>query len=125
MKPKAAAAQTIDEYIARYPLEVRRMLSQIRETVRAAAPDAEETISYQIPTFRDHGNLVHFAAWKKHVSFYPTSSGISRFAKELSAYVLSRGTVQLPFDRPLPVGLISRMVKFRVKENRARAKARK
>ena len=125
MKPKAAATRTIDEYIARYPLEVRRMLSQIRETVRAAAPDAEEAISYQIPTFRDDGNLVHFAAWKKHVSFYPTSSGISRFAKELSAYVLSRGTVQFPLDRPLPVGLISRMVKFRVKENRARAKARK
>ena len=125
MKSKQAAARSIDEYIAGYPAGVGRMLSLLRRTVQAAAPDAEEVISYQIPTFKDHGNLVHFAAWKKHISFYPTSSGIRRFAKELEGFKLSRGTVHFPLDQPLPVGLVSRIVKFRVKENRARTKAGK
>ena len=119
-----AAAGSIDEYIERQPKEVRQILSRLRKTIRAAAPKAEETISYQIPTFRYHGNLVHFAAWKTHVGFYPTSSGIREFAPELESYKLSRGTVQFPLDRPIPHDLISRIVRFRVKENRARAEAK-
>jgi uncharacterized protein YdhG (YjbR/CyaY superfamily) len=120
----AAAAGSIDEYIERQPPEVRQILSRLRKTIRAAAPKAEETISYQIPTFKYHGNLVHFAAWKTHIGFYPTSSGIREFSSELKAYELSRGTVQFPLDRPIPYGLVGRIVRFRVKENRARAEAK-
>jgi uncharacterized protein YdhG (YjbR/CyaY superfamily) len=124
MKSKPAA-RSIDEYIAGYPPDVRRMLLRLRKTIQAAASDAEETMSYRIPTFRDHGYLVHFAAWKHHISFCPTSSGIRQFAKELSGFKQSRGTVHFPLDRPIPVKLVSRIVKFRLKENRARAKAGK
>ena len=120
----SVAAGPIDDYIERHPDEVRRILSRIRKTIQAAAPKAEETISYQIPTFKYHGNLVHFAAWKTHVGFYPTSSGIREFSSELQSYKLSRGTVQFPLDRPIPYGLIGRIVRFRAKENRARAEAK-
>lgn len=123
MKAKTKAAGPVDEYIARQPPEVRRMLELLRRTIRAAAPEAEETISYRIPTFKQHGNLVHFAAWKDHIGFYPAPSGIQRFAKELAGFVQSRGTVQFPLDKPIPVRLVGRIVKFRLQENRARAKA--
>ena len=119
-----SAAGSMDEYIGRQPQEVRKILARLRNTIQAAAPKAEETISYQIPTFKYHGNLVHFAAWKTHVGFYPTASGIREFSSELQAYKLSRGTVQFPLDRPIPYGLIARIVRFRAKENRARAEAR-
>ena len=114
----------MDDYIRRQPEEVRRILSRLRKTIRAAAPKAEETINYQIPTFRFHGNLVHFAVWKTHIGFYPTSSGIRQFALELQPYKLSRGTVRFPLDCPIPYGLIRRIVRFRAKENRARAEAK-
>jgi uncharacterized protein YdhG (YjbR/CyaY superfamily) len=123
-RASSSAAGSIDEYIERQLPEVRQILSRLRKTIQAAAPKAEETISYQIPTFKYHGNLVHFAAWKTHIGFYPTSSGIREFSSELKAYELSRGTVQFPLDRPIPYGLVGRIVRFRVKENRARAEAK-
>ena len=123
-RASSAAADSMDEYIGRQPQEVRKVLARLRKTIQAAAPKAEETISYQIPTFKYYGNLVHFAAWKTHVGFYPTSSGIREFSSSLQAYKLSRGTVQFPLDRPIPYGLIARIVRFRAKENRARAEAK-
>ena len=112
---------SIDEYIALFPEADRRLLEQMRATIHATAPEATEKISYQIPTFYLKGNLVHFAAFKSHIGFFPTSSGTAAFAGELSAYVCSKGGVRLPKDRPLPLELIARIVKFRVAENLARA----
>jgi uncharacterized protein YdhG (YjbR/CyaY superfamily) len=93
------------------------ILEKIRVTIRKAAPDAEEKIGYGIPTFTLKGNLVHFAAFKKHIGFYPTSSGIEKFKQELSVYEGAKGSVQFPLDKPIPFGLISKIVKFRVQEN--------
>lgn len=124
MKSNRAAPTTIDEYIAGYPPDVRAILQQIRQTIREAAPDAEEAISYQLPTFRLHGNLVHFGAFKSHIGFYPTPTGIEKFQKELSVYQGAKGSVRFPLDQPIPYALIKRIVKFRVKENRAQAAAR-
>ena len=124
MKTDQAVPKTIDEYIAGFPREVQEILERIRKTIRAAAPDAEEKISYQMPTFTLKGNLVHFAAFKKHIGFYPTSTGIAKFRKELAAYESAKGSVQFPFDKPIPYGLISKIVKFRVKEDLARAEAK-
>ena len=121
MKPDQP--RTIDEYIAGFPPDVQAILQKIRETIRAAAPDAEETISYQMPTFTLHGNLVHFAAFKSHIGFYPVPTGIEKFKKELAAYKGGKGSVQFPLDQPMPYSLISRIVKFRVKENLAKAKS--
>ena len=121
MKRLRAVPRDIDDYIARFPQEVQAVLQHLRATIRNAAPEAEEKISYMIPTFALHGNLVHFAAWQRHVGFYPGAGGVRAFKKELSAYTLAKGTVQLPLDQPLPLGLIRRIVQFRVRENRARA----
>jgi len=115
----------IDEYIARFPKDVQGILEQLRTTIRKAAPDAEEAISYQMPTFRLKGNLVHFAAYKKHIGFYPTPSGIEKFKKELSVYEGAKGSVKFPIDKPLPFDLISEIVKFRAQENLERAQAKK
>ncbi|MCI0495078.1 DUF1801 domain-containing protein [candidate division KSB1 bacterium] len=101
------------------------ILEQIRTTIRKAAPDAEETINYQIPTFTLHGNLVHFAAFKKHIGFYPTPSGIEKFKHELSVYEGAKGSVKFPLDKPIPFELISRIVAFRVQENLESAEARR
>ena len=127
METNKRTSKNIDAYIANYPPDIQELLQQMRATIRKAAPDAEEAISYQIPTFKLHGNLVHFAAFKDHISFFPTSSGIAAFEKELSAYKRAKGTAQFPLDKPLPLNLVTRIVKFRVKENaeRARAKAKK
>ena len=108
-------AKNIDEYIAAFPGDVQNKLQQIRATIRKAAPDAEEAISYGIPTFKLKGNLVHFAAFKNHIGFYPAPRAIEVFKKELSAYKGGKGTVQFPIDKSLPLSLISRIVKFRVK----------
>jgi len=113
---------TIDEYIGTFPKGIQEVLQELRRAVRKAAPEAEEAISYQIPTFKLNGNLVHFAAFKNHIGFFPTSSGIRAFKKELSGYELSKGTVRFPLDKPLPLSLVSRIVKFRAKENLAKAK---
>jgi uncharacterized protein YdhG (YjbR/CyaY superfamily) len=117
--------RTIEEYIAGFPPDVQKILQKIRMTIRKAAPEAKETISYQMPTFTLNGNLVHFAAFKKHIGFYPVPTGIEAFKKELSVYEGGKGSVQFPLDKPIPFSLISRIVKFRVKENLAKAKARR
>jgi uncharacterized protein YdhG (YjbR/CyaY superfamily) len=123
MRAKQTAPGNIDEYIAGFPQDVQAMLEKIRTTIRRAAPGAEETISYQIPTFTLKGNLVHFAAFKKHIGFYPTSTGIAKFKDELAAYKSAKGSVQFPLDKPIPYGLIGRIVRFRVRENLERAEA--
>lgn len=125
MKPARTAPQTIDDYIADFPPEVQEILQKVRAIIRQAAPDAEETISYQMPTFTLHGNLVHFAAFKNHIGFYPTPTGTEKFQKELAAYKGGKGSIKFPLDRPIPYGLIGKIVKFRVKENLAKAKAKK
>jgi uncharacterized protein YdhG (YjbR/CyaY superfamily) len=108
---------SIDEYIANFPEEIRSLLEALRATIKAAAPDAVEKISYQMPTFFLKGNLVHFAAYKGHIGFYPTPGGIQAFKDEISIYKNEKGSVQFPIDKPLPLELIRRIVEFRVAEN--------
>ena len=117
MESSRTTPKNIDEYIQMFPDAIQMILESLRQTIRAAAPEAEETISYQIPTFKQNGALVHFAAFKKHIGFYPTSSGIVAFQEELSGYERSKGTVRFPIDQPLPLDLVRDMVKFRVREN--------
>ena len=117
MTTKRTKAKDIDEYIASFPKETQKLLEQVRVTIREAAPEAEETINYGIPTLTLKGNLVHFAAFKNHIGFYPAPSAIKAFSKELSAYDGAKGSVKFPIDKPLPFDLISKIVKFRVKEN--------
>ncbi|OGN90558.1 MAG: hypothetical protein A2158_06155 [Chloroflexi bacterium RBG_13_46_14] len=107
----------VDDYIAGFPEDARVILTKLRKVIREAAPDASETISYQMPTFKLNGNLVHFAAFKKHIGFYPTPSAITAFAKELASYKTSKGALQFPYDKPIPYELIKEITKFRVKEN--------
>jgi uncharacterized protein YdhG (YjbR/CyaY superfamily) len=109
--------QTVDEYISSFPPDVQGILKEIRETILESAPGAEETISYGMPTFRLKGNLVHFAAYKNHIGFYPTPSAIKAFKEELSHYNTSKGTVQFPREEPVPLDLVRKMVLFRVQEN--------
>ena len=122
MDSKKSGINSIDEYIATFPKDIQNILQELRATIKAAAPDAQEKISYQMPTFFLNGNLVHFAAFKKHIGFYPTPSGIEVFQKELSVYEGAKGSVQFPLDKPMPLKLISRIVKFRVAENIKKAK---
>jgi uncharacterized protein YdhG (YjbR/CyaY superfamily) len=124
MKTDQATPKNIDEYIAGFPPDVQTILEKIRTTIRKAAPGAEEKIGYQMPTFTLKGNLVHFAAFKKHLGFYPIPTGIKKFEKELSVYKMGKGSVQFPLDKPIPYDLITKIVKFRVKENLERAKAK-
>ncbi|MEO3946719.1 DUF1801 domain-containing protein [Gorillibacterium sp. CAU 1737] len=126
MEGKAAFTST-DEYIALFPPAVQELLQTLRNVIKQAAPDAKEKISYQMPPFDLHGNLVHFAAYEHHIGFYPAPSGITAFQDELSAYKSAKGSVQFPLDQPLPYELISRIVQFRVQENteKAAAKAKK
>lgn len=123
MRTIKTAPRDIDEYIAGLPNDVREILEEIRTTIRKAAPDAEETIKYQMPTFTLNGNLVHFAAFKKHIGFYPAPRGSETFKDELSGYEGGKGTVRFPLDEPIPFDLISKIVKFRVKKNLERAEA--
>jgi len=116
---------TIDEYIAQQPADVQPILQQIRALIRETAPEATEKISYQMPTFYLNGNLVHFAAYKHHIGFYPTPSGTEQFEQELSAYKRSKGAVQFPLDQPMPYDLIRRMVQFRAAENAGKPARRK
>lgn len=118
------SVNTIDEYIDAFPDDVQEKLHSMRNTIRKAAPDARECISYGIPTFTLHGNLVHFAVYENHIGFYPASSGITAFKKELAGYQTSKGTVRLPLNEPLPLALIKKIVKFRVKDNAERGKRR-
>lgn len=125
MKKSSDSVKDIDEYIAGFPADVREMLGQVRAAIRRAAPDATEAIAYRIPTFVLNGNLVHFAAFKNHIGFYPTSSGIVAFKDELSGYRSAKGSVQFPIDRPMPLALIEKIVRFRVKEAKAKPPAAK
>jgi len=109
--------RSIDEYIKSFPGDIQSKLKELRALVRQSAPEAQEKISYQMPTFYLNGNLVHFAAYARHIGFYPTPNGIESFKKELSKYKSSKGAVQFPLAAPLPTKLIERIVKFRVKEN--------
>ncbi|MBX9955654.1 DUF1801 domain-containing protein [Peribacillus simplex] len=109
---------SIDEYITQFPDEVQERLKTLRKVIKDAAPEAEEKISYQMPTFVLYGNLVHFAAYKKHIGFYPTPNAISAFESALSEYKCSKGAVQFPLNKPIPYELITEMVIFRVEENK-------
>jgi uncharacterized protein YdhG (YjbR/CyaY superfamily) len=124
MEGKKSGFNSIDEYIATFPKEVQKILEELRATIKASAPEAEEKISYQMPTFALNGNLVHFAAYKKHIGFYPAPRGIEAFKGELSAYKGAKGSVQFPIDQPLPLELISKVVKFRVAENLKKAETK-
>jgi uncharacterized protein YdhG (YjbR/CyaY superfamily) len=125
MKSTTQQPQTIDAYIAEQPKDVQVHLKKIRSTIKKAAPKAQEKISYRIPTFVQEGNLIFFAAFKNHISVYPAPRGADEFKKELSAYEGGKGTVQFPLGKPIPYGLITRIVKFRLKENLARTAAKK
>jgi uncharacterized protein YdhG (YjbR/CyaY superfamily) len=120
MKTSKAEPKTIDEYIATCPRDVQQALKQVRTAIKQAAPDAQEAIRYRIPTFVLNGNLVHFAAFKNHIGFYPTPSAIARFKNELSSYKSAKGSVQFPLDDPMPLNLIKKIVRFRVAESRAK-----
>ncbi|MBY9078598.1 DUF1801 domain-containing protein [Paenibacillus sp. HN-1] len=121
MEPVNGVPKSIDEYIAGYPPEIQNLLQSVRQAIREAAPEAKEKISYRMPTFFLHGNLVHFAAFNRHIGFYPAPSGIEAFEQELSAYKSSKGAVQFPLDQPIPYELIRKITAFRVRENREKA----
>ncbi|MDJ1485747.1 DUF1801 domain-containing protein [Cytophagaceae bacterium YF14B1] len=118
-------ATTIDEYIAGFPDNIQQILNQIRATIKEAAPEAQEAIKYAMPTFVLNGNLVHFAAFKNHIGFYPAPVGIEAFKEQLSGYKGAKGSVQFPLDKPMPLKLITDIVKFRVKDALAQAKKKK
>jgi uncharacterized protein YdhG (YjbR/CyaY superfamily) len=122
---KEKGFSSISEYIACFPQATQKMLKELRVAIKTASPEATEKISYQMPTFYLHGNLVHFAAYKNHIGFYPTASGIAAFQDELNKYKNSKGAVQFPLHKPLPLALIKKIVKFRVRENQQKAKNKK
>jgi uncharacterized protein YdhG (YjbR/CyaY superfamily) len=114
----------VDFYIADFPAETQELLQQLRDTIKKAAPEAEEGISYQMPAYKLNGMLVYFAGYKNHIGFYPTGSGIEAFKHKMTAYKTSKGTVQFPLNQPLPLDLITEMVRFRVSENLKRLTAK-
>jgi len=117
MPTSNSASKDIDEYIAAFPPEVRTILERIRLIIKNAAPGAQEGISYKMPTFKQNGTLVYFAAFKKHIGFYPPVRGDARLAKALSIYAGEKGSLKFPFDRPIPYGLIERIVRLRARQN--------
>lgn len=125
MKAAKERPTTIDAYIAGFPPEVQALLEQVRQAIRAEAPEAVEAIKYQIPTFVLQGNLVHFAAFTRHIGLYPGPSGIAAFQAELARYHSAKGSVQFPIDEPMPLALIRRIVRFRVRETLEAAAAKK
>ncbi|MEZ4870588.1 MAG: DUF1801 domain-containing protein [Caldilineaceae bacterium] len=125
MKATQPKFKTIDEYIAGFPPDVQAVLEKIRQTIREAAPEAEETISYQMPAFRQQGNLVYFAAWKKHIGFYPPVAGDEALKNEAAAYAGEKGNLQFPLNEPIPYELIGRIVKQRLQENLAKARTKR
>lgn len=118
-------AKDIDSFIATFPKETQLLLQQVRETIKKAAPEAEETINYGIPTFKLNGNLVHFSGYKNHIGFYPGAAGIKTFEKELSIYKSAKGSVQFPINQPLPLDIITKITKFRVIQNLEKAQQKK
>lgn len=125
MKTQQTLPKTIDEYIAGFPSEVQEILKKIRTTIKDAAPEAEEAIKYGMPTFVFHGNLVYFGAFTHHIGFYPVPTGIEAFKQELSVYKMGKGSIQFPFDKPMPFDLITKIVQFRAIENAERAATKK
>ena len=121
MDTSQAKPDSIDAYISEFPPEKQAVLEQIRQTIRAAAPDAEEAISYRMPTFKQNGILVHFAAFKTHIGLYPPIRGDAGLEKAISPYAGEKGNLRFPLDRPIPYDLIGRIVKLRVKQNLAKA----
>ncbi|WP_147534264.1 iron chaperone [Bacillus marasmi] len=117
MEVSKQAVDVINDYISQFPPDVQEKLHEIRKVIKEAAPTATEKISYQMPTFYLYGNLVHFAAHSHHIGFYPAPSGIANFTDQLNGYKRSKGAVQFPFDQPLPIKTISKIVQFRVEEN--------
>ena len=118
MKPKGF--KTIDEYIASFPTNIQAKLCELRKAIWEAAPQVEETISYQMPAFKQNGILVYFAAFKNHIGFFPTASGVFAFKEKLAGYETSKGTIRFPMDQPLPLDLVKEIVQFKVKENLAK-----
>lgn len=117
---KDKECKTISQYIKLFPQSTQQKLSQLRSVIKKSAPQAQEKISYQMPTFYLNGNLVHFAGYKNHIGFYPTPSAIKTFQKELAKYQYSKGAIQFPLTKKLPLTLIKKIVKYRVKENLAK-----
>jgi uncharacterized protein YdhG (YjbR/CyaY superfamily) len=124
METNINTPKDIDDYIANFPNDVQVTLEKLRATIRKAAPEAIEAISYQMPTFKLHGNLVYFAAYKNHIGFYPTSTGIIAFKNDLKGFKTSKGAIQFPIDKPLPFDIITKIVKYRVAENKERAETK-
>lgn len=122
---KAGIPRNIDDYIERFPVKVQKLLQKIRKTIQKAAPEATEVISYQMPAFKQKRVLVYFAAYKNHIALYPAPRGAREFKKELEQYEGGKGTVQFPLDHPVPYDLITRIVKYKVKENAAAAAKKK
>ena len=118
-------AASIDAFIAQYPLGVQKIMQQVRKTILRAAPEAEECINYGIPSFKYHGNLVHFSAFEKHIGFYPGAAGIEKFKDEIAKYKWAKGSVQFPLDKPIPYALVKKITAFRVKQNEVKALAKK
>ena len=125
MEDNKVKFNSIDEYIGLYPSEIQDILTTLRKVIKESAPEATEKISYQMPTFAMHGNLVHFAAYKNHIGFYPAASGVAAFTDKLVEYKTSKGAIQFPIDKPLPYELIREIVQFRIDENRKRAEDKK
>src|SRR6478672_3049162 len=125
MKAANTKFKTVDEYISTFPANTKRILKQVRKTIKAAAPQAEDVISYNMPASKLNSVLVYYAAYEKHIGFYPTASGIKVFEDQLGDYKFSKGAIQFPIDKPMPVDLITKIVKFRVRETQGKEKAKK
>ena len=125
MEKAKVAPETVDQYIAAFPADVKKRMQQLRKTIKAAAPKADELISYQMPGYKYFGMLVYFAAFKNHIGFYPGAGGILEFYKKLSSFKSAKGSVQFPHDRPIPYDIISKIVKFRVKQNEEKISLKK
>jgi len=124
MKPNETTINNVDEYIAAFPMHTQELLEQLRALILKTAPDAEEVISYKMPAYKYNGMLIYFAGYKNHIGLYPMASGIAAFKKELSVYKNAKGSVQFPLDKKLPIGLITKIIKFRLKENKEKLKVK-
>jgi uncharacterized protein YdhG (YjbR/CyaY superfamily) len=122
---EATKFKTVDQYLSAFPSSTKVLLKKMRETIKEAAPQAEELISYNMPAFRWNGVLVWYAANKQHIGFYPTPSAIKAFAQELNQYKTSKGAIQFPIDEPIPTGLVKKIVRLRIKQNLEKAKSKK
>ena len=125
MEKAKVVPETVDQYIAAFPADVKKRMQQLRKTIKAGAPKADELISYQMPGYKYFGMLVYFAGYKNHIGFYPGAGGVLEFYKELSSFKSAKGSVQFPHDRPIPYDIISKIVKFRVKQNKEKFSLKK